>query len=173
MHQVKTLLYQTRDTYQWLNQLLNSIPEDKWQEMPVNLDTHVVWQVGHLILSLNFHTIMVIKGHPKELYQEIPIQTYQKFFESANPAESVGKVATNKIFSHLKLMQEKSLATIGGLTNEQLTEPLEPTDVPHPIAKTKFESIDWNIKHTMWHCGQLGMLKRALDRRFDFGVKDW
>lgn len=172
MHQVKTLSYQTRDSYQWFNKLLKSIPEDKWQEIPANLDTHLVWQVGHLILSINFHTIMVIEGHPKELYQKMPIRTYQQLFVSANPAASVGKVAPDNIFTHLKLMQEKSLATIDGLSNEQLKEPLAPTEVPHPIAKTKFESLDWNIKHTMWHCGQLSMLKRIVDKRYDFGLEE-
>ncbi len=48
---------------------------------------------------------------------------------------------------------------------------LEPTPVAHPVAKTKFEAIDWNIKHTMYHCGQIGILRRIVDKRYDFGLR--
>jgi hypothetical protein len=56
------------------------------------------------------------------------------------------------------------------LTESDLESELEKTDTPHPIAKNKYEALDWNIKHTMWHCGQLGILKRIIDKRFDFGL---
>jgi len=44
------------------------------------------------------------------------------------------------------------------------------TETKHPIAKNNFEALDGNIKHTLWHCGQLGILKRVLNERFDFGL---
>ncbi len=60
---------------------------------------------------------------------------------------------------------------IKSLSDQDLESELSPTEVPHPVAKNKFEAIDWNIKHTMWHCGQIGILKRIIDERFDFGLK--
>ncbi|WP_216824389.1 hypothetical protein [Emticicia sp. TH156] len=38
-------------------------------------------------------------------------------------------------------------------------------------SKTKFEALDWNIKHTLWHCRQIGLLKRVVDKRYDFGLR--
>ncbi|MCE7059373.1 hypothetical protein [Dyadobacter sp. CY343] len=31
--------------------------------------------------------------------------------------------------------------------------------------------IDWNIKHTVYHCGQIGILSRIVEKRFDFGLR--
>jgi len=44
-------------------------------------------------------------------------------------------------------------------------------EVHHPLAKTKFDALDWNVKHTMWHCGQLGILVRIAGERFNFGMR--
>lgn len=57
------------------------------------------------------------------------------------------------------------------MKESDLEQPLEPFIIEHPVAKTKQEAIDWNIKHTMWHCGQIGLLKRFLVKRHDFGLK--
>jgi uncharacterized damage-inducible protein DinB len=68
-------------------------------------------------------------------------------------------------------MQQKSLAVLTTLLDSELDNALEPTPTPHPIATTKREAIDWNIKHTMYHCGQIGLIKRVVDKRHDFGLR--
>ncbi len=60
------------------------------------------------------------------------------------------------------LVQQLSLETIGELLENELEQSLEKLQPPHPIAKTKYEALDWNIKHTMWHCGQLAMINRII-----------
>lgn len=171
MKQIELIKTQTEDAYKWANKLIESIPSQKWDEIPDNLDTNVTWQIGHLIMSFNFNSIMVIKGHQTDHYQKFPIQKYAKLFVKAEPIESVGQTKAESLFEHCKLVQYKSIEIISNLTDDELNENLEPTEVPHPIAKSKFEALDWNIKHTMWHCGQIGILKRILDKRYDFGLK--
>lgn len=68
------------------------------------------------------------------------------------------------------LLVKKSIEIIKSLSPGDLQSELEPSPVSHPIAKNKFEALDWNIKHTMWHCGQLGVL-RVVHERYDFGLK--
>jgi len=41
---------------------------------------------------------------------------------------------------------------------------------PHPFVTTKENAISWNVKHTMWHCGQIAMLKRVIDKALDFDM---
>ena len=94
-----------------------------------------------------------------------------KLFTHAAPAEAAGKADPTQLRNQLFLLQARSLDTIGALSEEDLDKDIEPTQVPHPVAKSKFEAIDWNIKHTMWHCGQIGILKRIIDERFDFGLQ--
>jgi hypothetical protein len=67
--------------------------------------------------------------------------------------------------------KKRSIEVVDSLCLEDLQRPLHPTEIPHPIAKNKFDALDWNIKHTMWHCGQLGILVRIVDERFDFGLR--
>ncbi|MUH34955.1 DinB family protein [Zobellia amurskyensis] len=171
MNIVEHLTKQTEDAYEWTNKLVESIPTDKWDEIPENLETNVTWQIGHLTMSFYYHSIMVIKGHQMDVIHKIPLQEYDRLFTKGKPQDSVGKTNPSDLISHLKLVQGKSLQIIKYLDDKELTNTLKETETPHPIAKTKYEALDWNIKHTMWHCGQLGILKRIVDKRYDFGLR--
>lgn len=170
MSPLELIAHQTADAYRWADQLINSIPQEKWDEIPANVETSVTWQAGHLLMSYYFHSILVIKGHPKDIPPSVPLREYSTLFTSAPPSHSVGKVNAEDLRHQLTLVQNKSLATIRSLSLADTEAPLEPTPFPHPVANTKFEALDWNVKHTMWHCGQLGILKRILDQRWDFGL---
>jgi len=171
MQPVDRLLKQTRSTYDFINKLTGSIPFEHWCTIPPGAETSVNWQVGHLVVSVYFHSIMVIAGHQPDILQKIPLREYDSFFTDADPKLSQGKFSSQTLQEHLMLMQEKSLAIIGNLSPESLDGPLHPSPVKHPIADTKFEAVDWNIKHTFWHGGQIGLLKRIVHERYDFGLK--
>ncbi len=171
MNEVEFLTKQTTEAYEWVNKLVAPIPLAKWDELPGGLETNLTWQVGHLLLSYYYHSVMVIKGHQMDIIQKMPVREYSQSFNTAKPIDAVGKFQSNDLIKHFELMQHKSLSIIKSLSPDELQQPLEPTDQPHPIAKIKAEALDWNIKHTMWHCGQIGMLKRVIDRRHDFGLK--
>ena len=83
-----------------------------------------------------------------------------------------GAFEPDRLRSDLAFMQEGSLEIIHSLSEGDLHKALEPLKDPHPVAKTKFEAIDWNIKHTMWHCGQMASWKRMVDQPYDYGLKD-
>ncbi len=171
MEQIKILTKQTQDAYNWANKIIRSIPVSKWEHIPEVVETNVTWQIGHLTVSFYFHSIMVIKGHQTPILKKIPLKTYDALFTNALPVYSIEKTEPEKLFEDFIYMQQESIAMIKSLSDAELEMPLEVTDVPHPIARNKFEALDWNIKHTMWHCGQLGILKRVIDSRFDFGLK--
>lgn len=177
MHQKPTtdkagfLIWQTLDTYAWVNRIINSIPQEKWDVIPDTVESNVTWQTGHLVMSFYFHSIMVIAGHQMDLLQKVPMKEYDQLFTAGSPADTVGKIVPGVLLEHMFLTQQKSIEIIKSLSPEDLESELEPTTVSHPIAKTKLDALDWNVKHTMYHCGQLGILKRILDERFDFGLR--
>lgn len=171
MNQVNTLLKQTEDAYQWANKLINTAPSDQWDKIPEIIESSISWQTGHLIVSYYYHTVMVIKGHQMDILQQVPLKLYSDLFTSGKPRESAGKVSGGELLRHLRLMEQKSLDIIEALEEKDLQSPLEPTPIPHPVARTRFEAIDWNIKHTMYHCGQIGILTRVLGQPFDFGLR--
>ena len=171
MNQIELLVKQTEGAYEWVNKLIYSIPEEQWDTIPEVIESSVTWQVGHLIVSYYYHTIMVIVGHQMDVLQQMPMKEYSQLFHNTSSHQCVGKTKPEDLKKHLKLMEQKSISIIQSLSLDELEKPLVPTPMPHPIAKTKFEAIDWNIKHTMWHCGQLGILKRIVHERYDFGLR--
>ncbi|MDG3581392.1 hypothetical protein [Galbibacter pacificus] len=58
------------------------------------------------------------------------------------------------------------METIQKISENELDMPLKELQPPHPIAKTKYGAIDWNIKHTMWYCGQLSMINGIINKHF-------
>jgi|SRR6188768_26273 len=156
MTPIEILSRQTSDAYNWTNKLTTSVSYDTWDNIPDVIETSVSWQVGHLIVSLYYHSIMVIVGH--------------HFFTTGSPKNAIGK-ARPEGRNHLTMIQKRSTEVVDSLCLDDLQSSLHPTEIPHPIAKNKFEALDWNIKHTMWHCGQLGILMRIGGERFDFGLR--
>ncbi len=171
MTEIEILIKQTKESYDWTNKLINSIPFEKWDTMPDIIETHISWQVGHLIMSHYFHSIMVIVGHQMDVLQKVPLKKYNEIFTDGLPKNAIGKTNSADLLNQLTIVQEKSISILNTLTLTDLDNKLEPTRTPHPIAKTKFEALDWNIKHTMYHCGQIGILKRIIHERHDFGLR--
>lgn len=99
------------------------------------------------------------------------MKEYSQSFGYGTNAESVaGKIDIPKLKADHQFMQEQSLGVIASLEDSQLDDELEPTQVTHPVAKNKLEALDWNVKHTMWHCGQLSMVRRAVHERYAFAL---
>jgi len=171
MTEIEILVNQTSNAYEWVNKLLAEIPLNKWEIIPDVIESNVNWQVGHLIVSHYFHSVMVIKGHQMDILETIPMREYSDLFTASAAILAIGKTSSEILLANLKMMQQKSIDILRSVSISELNNPLEPTPTPHPIAKTKFEAIDWNIKHTMYHCGQIGILSRLVEKRFDFGLR--
>ncbi|GAB2521631.1 DinB family protein [Spirosoma aerophilum] len=171
MTEIQMLIKQTANAYEWTNKLVDPVPLDRWSIIPPIVASSIDWQLGHLIISQYFHSIMVIRGHQMDILQQLPIRDYSEWFTVSGPSLSVAKVDSVNLLADLQFMQRKSLAILATLEDSELDNPLEPTPTPHPIATTKREAVDWNIQHTMYHCGQIGLIKRVVDERHDFGLR--
>lgn len=172
MNEVKTLTRQTENAYGWMHKLLDSIPMKKWETTPKVIESNISWQVGHQIISLYYHSILVIRGHQPDVMEKVPLKEYSNHYTfRIPPKEIIDKKKPEELIHHLSIVEMKSIEIIKSITPEDLLSELEPTQIIHPVAKNKFEALDWNIKHTMWHCGQLAILKRVVDSRFDFKIQ--
>ncbi len=172
MTEIEILSKQTKDTYQWIHKLVDSIPVEKWDETPEIIESNISWQIGHLVISIYYHSILVIKGHQEDVLKHFPIKRYAELYTfNSSPKDSIGKMDTTELKDHLEIVEKKSIEIINTLTPDELKSDLVPGKVEHPVAKTKFEAIDWNIKHTMWHCGQIASIKRKLGNPHKFELK--
>jgi len=172
MNEIQILTIQTQKAYEWMRKLTDSIPHKLWEETPEGLETNVSWQIGHQLISLYFHSVLVIRGHQKDVAEKIPLAEYSTLFTfKMPPRETIGKKKPNELLTDLDFVEKKSIEVIKSLSPIELEDTLEPSRMEHPVAKNKFEALDWNIKHTMWHCGQLAILKRLISEHYDFGLK--
>jgi hypothetical protein len=166
------LVKQTQEAHSWTNKLIASIPQDLWDETPDNLASNISWQVGHLIISEYYHAILVISGFDAEITEKIDLHWHNKMYGyNSVPLEQVGSVSPKVLLEQLHYMHHKVLKNISGLTLADLDNPVErPIKQKHPVAITKFDAVSWNIKHTMWHCGQMATLKRLIHGGYDYGL---
>ena len=172
MTEIEILNKQTETAYDWTCRLMDTVPAGKWEIIPEALGSNFSWQIGHLVVSIYYHSIMTTVGHLPELLEKIDLRSYTKLCGYDTFAQEMkGTWTPAELKPDLQLMQDKSLEVINSLSGSDLWQPVEPTKVPHPVAKTKFDAIDWNVKHTMWHCGQMATIKRLVDKPYDYGLE--
>ena len=171
MNEIQLLYTQTEDTYRWVQHLIQNIPESQWNYTPDTVRTNLSWQIGHLIISYYYHSILVIDGHDKGVLSVVPIKEYAEWYTSNFSSEYSAKHQTPKqLLKSLAMVEKASLTMIQSLAPEALDANLEPSRQLHPVAKTKREALYWNIKHTFWHCGQIALWRRIVGVPVDFGL---
>lgn len=53
---------------------MSELPEDLWYVIPEGTDSNFIWQVGHLLVSQNFHTLTAVTGVNEKVGRLVPIQ---------------------------------------------------------------------------------------------------
>ena len=172
MNVTDLLVKQTKDAHIWTNKLIDSIPMENWDDTPDTLASNISWQVGHLIISENYHAILVIRGFDEEILKKIDLKTLNMSFgHGSEPKDVIGNTDPRLLKEQLLFSQQKVIDTIDTLTSDDLTQDvLQPVKQKHPVAETKLEAVSWNIKHTMWHCGQIASIKRLIHGGYDYGI---
>ena len=168
---IKLLTTQTTAAQEWTNKLVTGISPDKWFILPEIIETNLAWQMGHLTLSQYYYTVVLITGPQQEFAEKILIKKYSGLFaKGTRMKELMTEIAVEDLLKNWQLMQEKTIEILSSLDDDHLVNEIYQTPRHHPFVKTKQDSLSWNIKHTMWHCGQIGMLRRVIDKSFDFGM---
>lgn len=172
MNIINLLIKQTQDAHIWTNKLIDSIPFEHWDDTPDTLASNISWQVGHLIISEYYHAIIVVTGFDEEITQNFDLRAYNlKYGYESIPAELVGTSDPDKLRKQLHFVQHKVIQNISVLSLKDLESKVEqPIKQKHPVASIKLDALSWNIKHTMWHCGQIATIKRLIHGGFDFGL---
>ncbi len=170
---IDALIKQTQVAHSWTNKLIDSVPKKHWDDTPDTLASNISWQVGHLVISEYYHAILVITGFDEEITEKIDLREHnQKYGYDSVPLNQVGTTSHEVLQEQLHFMQNKVITNISGLTLSDLEGKVEePIKQKHPVAITKFDAVSWNIKHTMWHCGQMATIKRLIHGGYDFGLQ--
>lgn len=76
MSKIDFLKEQIIEARTFVNRLMSELPEDLWYVIPEGTDSNFIWQVGHLLVSQNFHTLTAVTGVNEKVGRLVPIQKY-------------------------------------------------------------------------------------------------
>ena len=62
MSKIDFLKEQIIEARTFVNRLMSELPEGLWYVIPEGTDSNFIWQVGHLLVSQNFHTLTAVTG---------------------------------------------------------------------------------------------------------------
>jgi hypothetical protein len=165
MSKIEFLKDQIIESRNFVNRLISELPQELWYTIPANTDSNFAWQIGHLMMSQNFHAITVITGKNEKIYDLIPVVNYVKLFNGMGALHrSVEKdlIPTSKLKEQLDTVHEICLDNLCKLTDDILDNKLETILFKHPVANIKYEAISWSFKHEMWHSAEMEAIKRDL-----------
>ncbi len=148
-------------TNKWTKGLLENLNEVQWKETPPEISTNIGWITGHIVHNNYWHAVGWVKPASEKFLNNFDIDYLDKFFKKdSNPLLYIEeRPSKNDILTLMNLLHEETLKTIEELSPVELEQQ---TLLPSPVAKTKYESLSFAIKHQMWHNGQIAMIKRIL-----------
>jgi len=166
MSKIDFLIDQLIEARTFVNRLISELPQDLWFVIPEHTDSNFAWQIGHVMMSQNFHAIRVITGVNRRVEEIIPREQYLKLFNGMGTLHrSVENhlVPAEKLKEQFDMVNQICIDNLRQLNDDILDELLEPIPFKHPVANTKYEALSWCFKHEMWHSAEMEAIKRALN----------
>ena len=103
MRKIDFLREQIIESRNFVNRLISEIPQDLWYTIPESTDSNFAWQIGHLMISQNFHAITCITGRNPKIAELIPIVDYVKIF---NGMGTLHRSVEKNLISAYKLKEQ-------------------------------------------------------------------
>ena len=123
MTAIDILLKQTKEAHAWTHKMIDSVPDNLWDETPDILESNISWQVGHLVISEYYHAILVIKGFDAEVTDKIDLKAHnEKYGYNSVPKSQIGTTAPEQLRKQLFFIQGKVMETIAALSDEDLAK---------------------------------------------------
>ena len=145
---------------QYTLELLDATPKESWFTIPDGLPTNVAWQVGHMTVSQYGLLMFRIRGRQPEDLDLIPGRFRKAYGRSTKPNSDPSRQSTpEELVERLNRVFELSKAELAKVSGETL---LEPIDMPYAAYPIKLGAILFCPLHEHIHCGQIGVLRRAL-----------
>jgi hypothetical protein len=144
----------------YTQRLLDGIDPADWFRIPAAGVSHVAWQVGHLAYAQYRLALVRIRGTRPADKDALPDDYLRLFAGQTVPDPDASRYPpAAEIRATFGRVHALALRELPGLDAGTLGELLES---PHPIAKTKLDSLFWCAAHEMMHAGQIGLLRRQL-----------
>lgn len=165
MNRIDFLKEQIIESRDFVNRLISELPQDLWYVVPENTNSNFAWQIGHLMISQNFHAITCITGRNDKIFELIPVVDYVQIFNGMGTRHrSVEKdiIPADRLIEQFNNVHKICIDNLSVLDDDVLQQALEPIPFKHPVAETKYDALSWCFKHEMWHSAEMEAIKSAL-----------
>jgi hypothetical protein len=161
MTRTEIIIKEMKKSSSWTRYLLKSFDQEKELIIPEGLKTNVNWQIGHILLSRHYHSVVMVFGKQKALTEAIPFREYAAHYAMGSKAAENGtkQPSIALLMDGLREVDKVAVELISEMSESSLDEELLRE---HPVAKTKYDSLMWSGQHQMWHNGQLALIKNLL-----------
>lgn len=144
--------------------LITVIDLQDWEISPKILETNMNWQMGHLILANYLHGIASISGANPKIRERINMQNFIKYY-GPNSIPNLFLDEKPKSEELLNLYEFVFEVIDLELSTFKIEDLKQPTEIPNPSAKTKYDALTTLINHQSWHNGQIAILNRILGNK--------
>ena len=167
MNVIDIVKEQIKASHKKVKTISKGVDFDDWYTIPEGINTNVAWQLGHLIISKPFQLVIAPISRTREIYTVLPFKEYLKQFGLGTKPmlRQEGSPTPEEMLQYFDAVQTFCLDKLSEFDTDALNDP---TEVPHPIAKTKYESLMWSFQHEIWHCGQMAMISRELGKPLEY-----
>ncbi len=141
-------------------QLLESVPHDRWFEVPQGLPAPIAWHVGHLAVSQYGLLMFRIRGRQEDDLDLVPGRFRKAYGRGSVPsADASTQPSPTELLERLDRIHRQSIAEIRGVAVEVL---LEPVEMPYAVYPIKLGAVLFCPLHEPIHTGHMGLIRRGL-----------
>lgn len=153
-------LGQIQFAHDYIAELLQHTPQDRWFTIPAGAKSHVAWQVGHLAVSQYGLLMFRQRGRHEADLELIPgrfRKTFGRGSVAAPPRED--DPTPEALLDRLHQVHRQSVLELTDANPHRL---LDPVEMPYAVYPVKLGAVMFCPLHQQIHAGQIGMLRRLL-----------
>jgi DinB superfamily len=142
--------------------LLQGLSDEDWFWTPDPPITHIAWQIGHLAFAEYGLVLFRQRGRLPE-DAELMSGSFRKAFAkgttpSADRSDYPDIVEIRRTFDNV---HRQALRELAAMKDAGLDEGIDP---PHAAFASKFGALLFAADHEMLHAGQIGLLRRLMNK---------
>lgn len=157
---LRTTMDQIEFTIDYVAQLLDATPRDRWFEIPDGLPTNVAWQVGHLAVAQYGLLLFRIRGRAEADLELIPGKFRKAYGKATTPnADPSRQPSPDDLVARLDQVWSTAKKELPPADLESL---LDPVEMPFAAYPNKLGCLMFAPLHMQIHAGQIGLVRRGL-----------
>lgn len=141
---------------------LDTVPLSDWFTLSAGGVSHIAWQVGHIAMAEYRLCLERLRGRTQSDLALISDDFLKVFARETTPGPAGEYPPAAEIRAVFDRVHARVLDELPAYPDADLDlTPLK----PHPLLKTRIDSLRYAPLHEMIHCGQIAIIRRSLGQK--------